>query len=134
MMNSSRLTFVSALNSGIGYKFIDTETTKLKGRYGLGVSHEFGGVSDEWVEELVYGADFNRQLTKRQKLDLTIDYFPEWGNFDNYRMVTQFGWEVLLSEEHNLNLKLSVNDRYDSTPDGAKPNIINYGLLLLWKL
>ena len=123
-----------ALNSGLGYKFIDTEATQLKGRYGLGTSHEFGGVNDDWVMELVYGADFSRQLTERQKLELTVDYFPEWGNFDNYRMVTQFGWELLLSQEHNLNLKLSINDRYDSTPDGAKPNIINYGLLLLWKL
>ena len=123
-----------ALNAGIGYKFIDTEATTLKGRYGAGVSHEFGGPSDDWVPELVYGADFRRQLTKRQKLELTVDYFPKWGNFDDYRMVTQLGWQVVLSEKHNLNLKLSVNDRYDSTPDSGKPNILNYALLLLWKL
>ncbi|MBC8355165.1 MAG: DUF481 domain-containing protein [Planctomycetes bacterium] len=123
-----------ALNAGVGYKFIDTETTKLKGRYGAGVSHEIGGPTDDWVAELVYGADFERQLTKRQKLSLTVDYFPEWGNFDNYRMVSDLGWEVLLDEEHNLNLKLSVNDRYDSTPNGRKPNDINYALLLLWKM
>jgi putative salt-induced outer membrane protein YdiY len=123
-----------ALNAGIGYKFIDTEATTLKGRYGSGVSHEFGGPTDDWVPEVLYGMDFRRQLTERQKLELTVDYFPEWGDFDNYRMVTQLGWEVLLNEEHNLNLKLSVNDRYDSTPDGRKPNDINYALLLLWKL
>jgi putative salt-induced outer membrane protein YdiY len=123
-----------ALNAGIGYKFIDSETTKLQGRYGAGVSHEIGGPNDEWVPELVYGADFKRQLTKRQKLELKVDYFPEWGNFEDYRMVTNLGWEVLLDEEHNLNLKLSINDRYDSTPNGRKPNDINYALLLLWKL
>jgi putative salt-induced outer membrane protein YdiY len=123
-----------ALNSGLAFKFIDTEITTLKGRYGAGVSREFGGPSDDWVPELVYGVDFKRQLTKRQKLALTVDYFPEWRNFDNYRMVTDLGWEVLLDEEHNLNLKLSVNDRYDSTPNGRKPNDINYALLLLWKL
>lgn len=123
-----------ALNAGIGYKFIDTEATTLKGRYGAGVSHEIGGPNDEWVPELVYGADFRRQLTERQKLELTVDYFPKWGDFDDYRMVTQLGWQVVLSEKHNLNLKLSVNDRYDSTPDGADPNIINYALLLLWNL
>ncbi|MDA1050702.1 MAG: DUF481 domain-containing protein [Planctomycetota bacterium] len=123
-----------ALNAGLAYKFIDTEATKFKGRYGAGVSHEIGGPNDDWVPELVYGADFKRQLTKRQKLELKVDYFPQWGNFDNYRMVTNLGWEVLLDEEHNLNLKLSVNDRYDSTPNGRKPNDINYALLLLWKL
>ncbi len=123
-----------ALNAGVGYKFIDSETTKLKGRFGSGVSHEIGGPNDEWVPELVYGADFKRQLTKRQKLEFKVDYFPEWGNFSNYRMVSALGWEVLLDEEHNLNLKLSINDRYDSTPNGRKPNDINYALLLLWKL
>lgn len=123
-----------ALNSGIGYKFIDSETTKLKGRYGIGTSHEIGGPNDEWVKELVYGADFKRQLTKRQKMEIKVDYFPEWGNFNKYRTVTSFGWEVLLDEEHNLNLKLSINNRYDSTPNGRKPNDVNYALLLLWKL
>ncbi len=123
-----------ALNGGVGHKFIDTDVTKLKGRFGAGVSHEIGGPSDEWVPELVYGADFERKLTERQKLSLTVDYFPEFGAFHNYRMVSDFGWEVLLDEAHNLNLKLSVNDRYDSTPNGRKPNDINYALLLLWKL
>jgi len=123
-----------AANVGLGYQFIDSENTKLKGRYGAGTSREIGGPNDRWVPELVYGADFKRQLTKRQKLELTVDYFPEWGNFNNYRLVTIFGWEVLLDEAHNLNLKLSINDRYDSTPNGRRPNDINYALLLLWKL
>ncbi len=123
-----------ALNGGLGYKFVDTDITKLKGRVGSGVSHEIGGPNDDWVAELVYGADFERKLTERQKLSLTVDYFPEWGNVSNYRLVTDFGWEVLLDEAHNLNLKLSVNDRYDSTPNGREPNDINYALLLLWKL
>ncbi|HUG68413.1 MAG TPA: DUF481 domain-containing protein [Pirellulaceae bacterium] len=123
-----------AVNAGFGYKFIATEVTELKGRYGAGVSHEIGGPNDDWIPELVYGADFKRQLTKRQKLELKVDYFPEWGNFHNFRMVADLGWEVLLDEAHNLNLKLSVNDRYDSTPNGRRPNDINYALLLLWKL
>ena len=65
---------------------------------------------------------------------LKVDYFPEWGNPDNFRVVSDLGWEVLLDEQHNLNLKLSVNDRYDSTPNGRQPNDVNYALLLLWKL
>lgn len=123
-----------AVNAGIGIRLIETESTKLKARFGAGTSREFGGPNKDWVPEALYGADFERQLTKRQKLTLKTDYFPEWGNLSNYRLVTDFGWEVLLDEEHNLNFKLSVNDRYDSTPNGRKPNDINYALLLLWKL
>jgi hypothetical protein len=29
-------------------------------------------------------------------------------------------------------LKLSVIDRYDSTPQGARPNDLDYSTLLLW--
>ena len=36
--------------------------------------------------------------------------------------------------DQNLSFKLSVIDRYDSTPDGRKPNDLDYALLLLWKL
>jgi putative salt-induced outer membrane protein YdiY len=123
-----------ALNGGLGYQWIKTETTSLKGRFGAGASREFGGTTDDWVPEAVYGFDYDRQLTKRQKLALKMDYFPEWGNPSNYRMVSNFSWEVLLDEAHNLNLKLSVNDIYDSTPNGRQPNDIIYALLLLWKL
>ena len=123
-----------ALNGGIGYEWVKTEATSLKGRFGAGVSHEFGGLTDDWVPEAVYGFDFERKLTERQKIALKMDYFPEWGNPSNYRMVSNFSWEVLLDEAHNLNLKLSVNDIYDSTPSGLKENDIIYALLLLWKL
>lgn len=123
-----------AVNAGIGIKLIDTDATKLKARFGAGASREFGGPNNQWTPEALYGADFERQLTERQKLALTVDYFPEWGDLSNYRLVTDLGWEVLLDEAHNLNLKLSVNDRYDSTPNGRRPNDINYALLLLWKL
>ena len=29
---------------------------------------------------------------------------------------------------------MSANDRYDSTPDGAKPNLVTYSILMLLKL
>jgi len=123
-----------AINTGIGYRFIKTDTTKLQGRLGAGFSHEIGGPDDEWTPEAVIGADYERQLTSRQKLVFKADYFPEWADFNSYRLVTDLSWEVLLDEAHDLNLKLSVNDRYDSTPNGDKPNDIYYGLLLLWKI
>ena len=34
----------------------------------------------------------------------------------------------------NLSLKVSAFDRYDSTPQGRRPNDLDYALLLLWKL
>ncbi len=122
------------INSGLGYRFIDTDTTTAKARFGAGVSREIGGVDDEWKPESVFGMDYERQLTKKQKLAATVDYFPEWEDFSNYRLKSKFGWELLLDKDPDLSLKIEVIDRYDSTPNGNKPNDINYSILLLWKL
>lgn len=121
------------LNSGFGYKFFDSDIQMLKGRVGAGATKEIGGVNNEWIPEALFGLDYRRQLSRKQKLELTVDYFPSWEDFTDYRLITDLSWEYLLDEETNLSLKLNVNDRYDSTPDGAKANDIFYSLLLLWK-
>ena len=123
-----------AINSGAAYRFIRTDLMKLKGRFGAGASREYGGPNNEWSPEAVFGTDFEHQLTAKQKLSLTVDYFPVWSDFNDYRLLTVFSWEVVLDEEANLHLKLALNDQYDSTPEGAEPNDVNYSLLLLWKL
>ena len=42
------------------------------------------------------------------------------------------GWEIALCKAWGLSLKLSVIDRYDSTPQGARPNDLDYSTLLIW--
>lgn len=123
-----------AVNGGVGYRFLHTEATTLTGRFGSGWSREIGGPDDRDVPEAVFGLEFERQIGKRQKLKFKGDYFPDWGDFEDYRLVMDAAWELLLDEEANLSLKLAANDRYDSTPNGREPNDINYSLVLLWKL
>jgi hypothetical protein len=64
---------------------------------------------------------------------LKVDYFPDITDFNNYRVISDASWEYLLNSDGNLSLKLSAVDRYDSTPNGRKPNDVNYGVLLLYK-
>ncbi|MCA9246798.1 MAG: DUF481 domain-containing protein, partial [Planctomycetales bacterium] len=123
-----------AVNGGVGYRIIDRESTTLTGRFGSGVSHEINGVDDDYVPEAVFGLDFEHQLSKRQKIVAKTDYYPQWDAFEDYRLLSDIGWEILLNEAGNLSMKVALTDRYDSTPDGLKPNDINYSLLLLWKL
>ena len=52
----------------------------------------------------------------------------------DYRVISEFSWEVLLDEATNLSFKASVIDRYDSTPNNAKANDIDYAFLVLWQL
>ncbi len=121
-------------NTGYGYLLVDTPATQFRPRFGSGTSREFGGVDNTWRPEAVFGADFSHALSPKQKVSGTFDYYPTWSDFSDYRMVSNLNWEALLDEATNLSLKLSLIDRYDSTPNGALPNDLLYSLLLLWKI
>jgi putative salt-induced outer membrane protein YdiY len=121
-------------NAGAGYRLINRDKSKLTSRFGSGFSHEIGGPDDSYVPEAVFGMDFSHQFTPRQKFNAKGDYFPEWGEFTNYRIVTSADWELLFDQVANLSLKLGITDRYDSSPNGLKPNDFTYSTLILWKL
>ncbi len=121
------------INVGLGYSLIKNDKITLKSRFGSGTSREFGGPDDRWVPEALFGADYEHQWNKRNKWIAKIDYFPEWGDFTNYRIVADCSWEMLYDETGNLSLKLGAIDRYDSTPDGLRPNDLTYSMLLLYK-
>jgi hypothetical protein len=63
-----------------------------------------------------------------------VDYFPEWQDFRHYRVISDLGYEIDLDQPKNLSLKFSLIDRYDSTPNGSKPNALDYAVLLIWRL
>lgn len=118
---------------GIGYEFIKTERTLLLGRVGAGVSREIGGSRNELIPEALIGGDFEHQLTERQKLSATVDFFPELTRFGPYRFVARAAWEILIDPEVKMSLKIGIEDRYDSTPgEGFKRNDLDYFALLAW--
>ncbi len=121
------------LNGGLGYHWIREDNASLVTRFGAGASREIGAPIDEWTPEAVFGIDSERQLNSRNKVTAKLDYFPAWEDFSDFRVVADAAWEILLDDSDNLSLKLAATDRYDSTPQGAKPNDIYYSLLLLYK-
>lgn len=123
-----------SLNSGVGYKWVKTDNFNLLGRFGAGASREFGGPDDEWAAEALLGLDYEYLISDKQRFTMKVDYFPEWEDFGNYRVVSDAGWEVDLDKPKNMSLRFTVNDRYDSTPNGVAPNLVNYAVLLNWKL
>ena len=121
------------INAGIGYSIYNTEDLTLKTRFGAGASREFGGPNNDWTPEALFGLDYEHQINKRNKLISKFDYFPNWSDFSDYRLVSDVGWEHLLDEDGNFSVRLGANDRYDSTPNGRRPNDINYQALFLYK-
>ncbi|XVJ59614.1 MAG: DUF481 domain-containing protein [Tepidisphaera sp.] len=118
--------------TGPSYTFIKNEKTTLRGRVGLGAYYETGKLGDDELHpELDVGLDFTHQFSETQKMFATVDYYPSLDEFPAYRVTAQAGYEILLSKEDNLSLKLGVQDRYDSTPGlGNKRNDVEYFVAL----
>jgi hypothetical protein len=119
-------------DAGVEYAFLQTDVSKLKGSVGGSASREWGSADDDVKPELAFGLDWERKLSDRQKASLEIDYYPSIEDFNDARINSSASWEVVVDPDWGLSLKLSLIDRYDTTPAGAKHNDINYAVLLLW--
>jgi putative salt-induced outer membrane protein YdiY len=122
------------MNLGVGYRFVHSPELELMTRVGAGAEREFGGDQNDWVPESLVGFEYSQRVTKTQKFCAKIEYFPEWDIPGEFRAVGDVGWEIELVRPSNLSLKLSASDRYDSTPEGVSPHLMNYSVLLLLKL
>ncbi len=121
-------------DTGIGYRFWHEPARELIGRVGGGTSREIGESDPRWVPESLFGVEYTQKFFATQKFYGKVDYFPEWDQVGEYRVVADTGWEVELVRPSNLSLKISATDRYDSTPNGANPHLVNYSVLMLMKL
>ncbi len=122
------------MDGGIGYRLINGDHLALTTRMGAGSSREVGGLNDEWIAEAIFSVVSEIQVSTHQSIYATMDYFPELERFDEFRLVTDLGWEIELEQPANLSLKISVTDRYDSTLVDTNPQLLNYSVLLLWKI
>jgi hypothetical protein len=120
-------------DTGIGYEFIQTPATLLIGRTGVSASQEVGGPDDKVNPEWAFGGEFKHKFNPTHSISAKVDYFPNLTDFGDFRLNSQAGWEIALSSAWGLSLKLTVIDRYDSTPQGRSPNDLDYSTVLLWQ-
>jgi hypothetical protein len=123
----------TAFNGGRLITFGDREDFTLRGKFGAGVSQEFGSLNEDVIPEAVLGLHLMRQLTRWQRITIESEYYADWRDFSEFRVEVDVGWEILLDERHDISFKLSALNRYDSTPQGRKANDLDYAMLLLWK-
>ena len=121
-------------SSGVGFQVFKDPAVKLSTRVGAGASREFGGPDNEWTPEALFGFEYEQNVSDSQKFSATFEYYPQFANFTEYRLVADAGWEIELDKPSNLSLKISASDRFDSTPNGVEPHLVNYSVLLLLKL
>lgn len=120
-------------DTGFGYEFIQNDMTTLVGRSGLAFSHEIGGPDTTVHPELLFGGEFKHKFNPTHSISMKVDYYPDVTEFGDFRLNSQASWELALSQAWGMSLKFSIIDRYDSTPQGAKPNDLDYSTLLLWQ-
>jgi putative salt-induced outer membrane protein YdiY len=120
-------------DTGLGYQYVDTGLTQIKGRAGMGFSQEFNSPDERFVPEGVLGTSFEHRLTKRQKLIGSCDYFPDISDIHDFRMRSSASWEIKIDPPARLSLRLGMFDRYDSTPNGKRRNDIDYSTLIVWE-
>lgn len=119
-------------DTGFGYEWIQTDMTTLITRSGLAFSHEMGGPDNTVHPELLFGGEYKHKFNATHSISFKADYFPDVTEFSDFRLNSQASWEIALAQAWGLSLKLSIIDRYDSTPQGARPNDLDYSTLLLW--
>ncbi|MEZ6090292.1 MAG: DUF481 domain-containing protein [Pirellulaceae bacterium] len=121
------------VNSGISYFWANTDDVTFVTRLGAGASKEVGAVDEDWKPEMLFGLDLKQQVNDRNRVFAKVDYFPAFEDFNDFRVVTDAGWEILLDDTDNFSLKLAATNRYDSTPLGLEPQDIDYTATLLYK-
>ncbi|WP_425615979.1 YdiY family protein [Anatilimnocola sp. NA78] len=120
-------------DTGFGYEFIQNDMTTLVGRSGIAFSNEIGGPDTTVHPELLFGGEFKHKFNPTHSISMKVDYYPDVTEFGDFRLNSQASWELALSQAWGMSLKFSIIDRYDSTPQGAKPNDLDYSTLLLWQ-
>lgn len=120
-------------SGGVGYKFINNDTTTLIGRVGLGFRKDLGGPDKDWTFEGVIGVDYSHKFNERLRFTFTGEYYPSLSDFPEYRLLGRAGLEYLLSAESKMFLRLGAEDNYLSKPGaGRKKNDLTYFATLGW--
>lgn len=118
-------------NGGVSYKPYKTDATDWTLSVGSGFSQEYGSPQKGIIPEATLGSDLTHQLTEKQSFQIKFEFFPAFEANQGYRSVTDASYTIAL--DHGLSLKISAEDRYDSTPNNRKRNDLDYACLLIWQ-
>lgn len=122
------------LAGGGRYQLIKDEKTDSLLRIGMSARREFGSVNDDWVPEGAVFWTVSRTINRRQKISANIDYYPEIEQFDRYRITAIANWDLTIDEESGLNLRIGVENRYDSRiQDANNRNDLDLRAELVWQ-
>lgn len=119
--------------AGFGYELIKTDRFELVGRTGGGLTKEFGGEKELRPEGLISAAILKWNLTANQTLAGSATFYPDLAELGQFRSITKFEWNILLSHTNGLSLKLGLENEYEShvESDSDHNDLKYYGTLTI---
>ncbi len=122
----------AGLYTGGTFNAIKDDMTLLSFRAGVGVVWESLPNDDSrWLAEGVIGFDFNQKITEKTAFVSSLDYYWDLGRPANFRIRSRAAFEILLDPDLNLTMRIGIQDRYDSRPQGSKKNDLDYFVTFL---
>jgi putative salt-induced outer membrane protein YdiY len=123
-----------AVNGGLGYEFIKTESWRLLGRAGMGINRTFGGVRKETTLEGLLGVEAKWKISSDQSLEFANTLYPSFNDTGEFRNLSSLDWNFDLSERYKLGLKVGLTNEYDSLASKNNENDFKYNLSVLLSL
>jgi hypothetical protein len=108
--------------AGPGYHLVKSDDFKLDGRLGLGARREWGSRNNNVKLEGLIGADFEWDITEKQKCTFSPYFFPVIGDHDDYRTRISGEWRFLFDKDMNLSFFIGTLYEYTSIVDQGNEN------------
>lgn len=109
--------YQASLTTGIGHKFIDTETTKLSGQAGAGYRRLKNAVTGKEFDNAIFGGElkYEHTLTETTKL---VDKFVIEAGSENTFMSNELAVQVKMTD--SLSLAAGLGVRYNTDPPAGR--------------
>ncbi|MHC4322678.1 MAG: DUF481 domain-containing protein [Planctomycetota bacterium] len=108
--------------AGPGYHLVKRDDLKLDGRLGLGLRREWGSRNNNMKLEGLIGADFEWDITEKEKCIFSPYFFPVIGDVEDYRTRVSGEWRFLFDKDMNLSFFIGTLYEYTSIVDQGSKN------------
>lgn len=113
----------TAVAAGVGYPVIDEEKESLLFRAGVGAAKTSGSDDDNsWNAEALVGGDYRKDINDASRFEATVEVYPNLEE-KGYRGIANAHYITAINpdgEGNPWNLKLGVENKYDSEPGTAR--------------
>jgi len=121
------------LGPGVGYYFLKSDATALAGETGVAWRREKKGGEEDDAAVLRLAQRGEHKLSETSKIFESVEYMPNLDDFDLYLLTAEAGVEAALNA--SMNLRLVVQDKYDSDPaPDTESNDVTVTASLVWKI